>query len=63
MRETIVVDKTVYADYAAKALKYDTLVDAILREKYEYYENVLDYPDNFEVYCKAGIVDFQETDE
>ena len=56
MADAINVDRDAYLEYAAKALKYDTLAEAILREKYEYYGDIIDYPDNFVVYYNRGIV-------
>lgn len=57
---TVTVDKDVYSEYSAKALKYDTLVEAILREKYEYYGDIIDYPDSFVVYYNRGIVHLED---
>ena len=56
MADAINVNRDTYSEYAAKALKYDTLAEAILREKYEYYSDIIDYPDNFVVYYNRGIV-------
>lgn len=56
MANAISVDRDTYSEYAVKALKYDTLAEAILREKYEYYGDIIDYPDNFVVYYNRGIV-------
>ena len=61
MADTITVDRDTYTEYAAKALKYDTLVEAILREKYEFYSDILDYPSNYDTYYKRGII-FPEND-
>lgn len=61
MADTITVDRNVYSEYSAKSLKYDTLVEAILREKYEFYSNILDYPENYEAYYKRGVI-FPEND-
>lgn len=61
MADTIIVDRDTYTEYAGKALKYDTLVEAILREKYEFYSDILDYPSNYDIYYKRGIV-FPEND-
>lgn len=52
----ITVDRDTYSEYSAKALKYDTLVEAILREKYEFYSDILDYPSNYDTYYKRGVV-------
>ena len=54
--DTITVDRDTYTEYSAKALKYDTLVEAILREKYEFYSNILDYPSNYDTYYRRGVV-------
>lgn len=62
MANTITVDRDVYSEYSAKALKYDTLVEAILREKYEFYSDILDDFSNYNVYYKRGIV-FSENDD
>ena len=56
MTDTITVDRNTYSEYAAKALKYDTLVEAILREKYEFYSDILDYPSNYDTYYRRGVV-------
>lgn len=56
MADTITVDRNTYSEYAAKALKYDTLVEAILREKYEFYSDILDYPNNYDTYYRRGVV-------
>ena len=56
MADTITVDRNMYSEYSAKALKYDTLVEAILREKYEFYSVILDYPSNYDTYYKRGRV-------
>lgn len=63
MVDPITVDRDMYSEYAGKALKYDTLVECILREKYEYYGDILDYPDNFEVYYKRGVVHLEDREE
>lgn len=56
MAESITVNRDTYSEYSAKALKYDTLVEAILREKYEFYSDILDYPSNYDTYYKRGII-------
>lgn len=60
MVDTVTVDRDTYSEYAGKALKYDTLAEAILREKYEYYSDIIDYPDNFVVYYNRGIVHLED---
>ena len=62
MAESITVNRDTYSEYAAKALKYDTLVEAILREKYEFYSNILDYPSNYETYYRRGVI-FPKSDD
>lgn len=61
MANTITVDRDIYSEYSAKALKYDTLVEAILREKYEFYSDILDDFSNYDVYYKRGVI-FPEND-
>lgn len=63
MADTITIDRDTYSGYAAKALRYDTLVEAILREKYEFYSDILDYPENFMVYYNRGIVHLEDKED
>lgn len=56
MADTITVDRDIYSEYSAKALQYDTLVEAILREKYEFYSDILDGPSNYDIYYKRGVI-------
>ena len=60
MAESITINKDTYSEYAAKALKYDTLAEAILREKYEYYGDIIDYPDNFVIYYNRGVIHLED---
>ena len=62
MVDTITVDRDTYSEYSAKALKYDTLVEVILRDKYEFYSDILDYPNNYYTYYKRGVI-FPENDD
>ena len=59
----ITVDRDTYSEYSAKALKYDTLVEAILREKYEFYSDILDYPSNYDTYYRRGVILPKKDDE
>ena len=61
--DTITVDRDIYSEYSAKALKYDTLVEAILREKYEFYSDILDYPSNYDSYYRRGVIFPKKDDE
>lgn len=63
MAESITVNRDTYSEYSAKALKYDTLVEAILREKYEFYSDILDYPSNYDTYYKRGVILFENNAE
>lgn len=63
MANTITVDRDVYSEYSAKALKYDTLVEAILREKYEFYSDILDDFSNYDVYYKRGVISPENDNE